>query len=397
MASFTFFVAKRLALPKSRLHSKGALRVQVVVVAASLMALITVMSVMSGFQASFIRAICQVQSYDLTISSDPAPLLAKNPALNSKINSITPFIDATALFSSTTSSAAVILRYIDINDAMRDEGFMSELKIFLGAFCSRGSVVIGSILADTLGLTVGDVVSANVLNENIDDELLSEEVFTVAGIFETGYYPLNETYAFTSLDESSRAPTTYGIKLQNPKLAPKAKQLLTEAFAPAVTVLTAADQNRAFFRALKTEKLVLTLVMTLILIVVSINIYNNTRRAVFMKQSDIAIMESFGVGVATIRLIFLVRALIAAFIGGLIGVALGVAVSCNMTRVFAFLASLPTPLSDMFFLYSTIKSVTMASDVLFFLAFCLASSVAGAFFATSAVSSKAIKEVLHND
>lgn len=425
MARFIPFVAKRLAFPLARAHSALSLKVQVVLIALCLMALITVMSVMSGFQASFIKSIYEVSSYHLTSSLNPATLTPLNSDLKNSIQCVTPFADCTALLSSDFSTSAAILRFVEKDSALRDKSFMTTLNIISGTFCSKGSVAVGSALAYSLGVNVGSTICASVLNEKLDAELLSERVFTVSAIFETGYYPINESYVYAILDESVDAPLSYGVKLKSPTLAPAVKRLILstfqKSFAPskrsatspksegenlqpptfappnAPTVLTATEQNTSFFGALKTEKLVLTFVMTLILLVTSLNIYNNTRRVVFIKQSDIATLESFGACAACIQAIFVLRSFIAAAIGVAFGVALGVVVSANMTKVFYALSTLQTSFSDMFYVYSTINTKTSALDVLFFSAFCLFASVLAAFFASSAVTSKSIKEVLHSD
>ena len=259
------------------------------------MTLTVVMSVMNGFQMSFIDSILEVSSYHLRAvdlpSHEEAALLAACEE-DKHISSCVPFYEAQALMTGTKGGAvAVNLRAAKEDLYYKDEGFKRELKMLSGAFdfSQPDSIVLGSSLARTLGVRVGSEVNLLVMSGGSDVELFSSDrIFTVTGIFTTGYGEINNSYAFVGSEAAEKyfgasSKKIWGIKLKNydddiRAIASLKKQVECQ-------LVSWRSFNRTFFGALRIEKNMLLLLVALIFVVVAINIYNGMRRLVFERRT----------------------------------------------------------------------------------------------------------------
>ena len=157
------------------------------------MTLTVVMSVMNGFQMSFIDSILEVSSYHLRATEIPEDkeeeLLAACKS-NKQIRSCVPFYESQVLMTGDKGGAvAVNVRAADEAIYSEDEGFRRELKMLSGSFdfSDPDSIIIGSSLARNLGVRTGSTVNLLVMSGGSDVELFSSDrVFTVRGIFTTG-------------------------------------------------------------------------------------------------------------------------------------------------------------------------------------------------------------------
>ena len=309
------------------------------------MTLTVVMSVMNGFQMSFIDAILEVSSYHVRavdLPPEQEKSLIDFCENDKRVTACVPFYEAQALMTGEKGGAlAVNIRAAGNEIYEKDEGFRHELKMLTGTFdlSEPDSIILGSTLARNLGVRPGSTVNLLVMSGGSDVDLFSQDrLFTVTGVFTTGYAEINSSCAFVGLDAAekyfgSTAKKIWGIKLRHYN-----DDLRIIKNKPYLT--TWRNYNRTFFGALRIEKNILMLLVALIFVVVAINIYNGMRRLVFERRSEIAVLSALGARKSEIKAIFIMRGFITGAVGALTGVALGILISLNTDVVFTAAAKL---------------------------------------------------------
>ena len=309
------------------------------------MTLTVVMSVMNGFQMSFIDAILEVSSYHVRavdLPPEQEKSLIEFCENDKRVTACVPFYEAQALMTGEKGGAlAVNIRAAGNEIYEKDEGFRRELKMLNGTFnlSEPDSIILGSTLARNLGVRPGSTVNLLVMSGGSDVDLFSQDrLFTVTGVFTTGYAEINSSCAFVGMDAAekyfgSTAKKIWGIKLRHYN-----DDLQIIKNKPYLT--TWRNYNRTFFGALRIEKNILMLLVALIFVVVAINIYNGMRRLVFERRSEIAVLSALGARKSEIKAIFIMRGFLTGAVGALTGVALGILISLNTDVVFTAAAKL---------------------------------------------------------
>lgn len=395
-------------------------------IAVGVMTLIVVMSIMNGFQLSFIDSIQEISSYHLRIYNlpkDEKSHLFEFCKKNKNIKSCTDFLEAQSILTSEKGfESAAILRAINPKVYEDDEGFYKELRILQGDFnlSKSGNIVLGSRLASELGVRIGQNVNLLVLSGSSDVELFSQDrIFTVTGIFSCGYAEINSSFAFISLEDGFKyfgkeSEEIFGIKIKNVNHDIFVANILEKEFSNA-KIESWRTYNKSFFGTLKIEKNMLLLLVTLIFVVVAINIYNGMRRLVFERKSEIAIFAALGAPSSEIKMIFIVKGIFTGLIGSVIGVVLGVLISMNSDIVFMAASKIMYAFQYLFtaifnhenllyisenssyILYSTIPARIKFGEVFFIALFGFISPLIACWAASKNVLKLTIAEVLHNE
>ncbi len=311
--------------------------------AAGVLTLITVISVMNGLQMGYISSILEIGSYHVRIDADDVPAEFEDAVRHERgVKSCVRFADIQVLSQGSLSRMSPInVRCVDPDAAASDSGFIQHLKITGGAFNLKGadSVIMGSELARYLRLKVGDSFVVMALSGETFNSLKPKNIdFKVTGIFKTGYYEYDRNLAIMSLEsvpmlQSGPADLKLGIKINN-LYRDKAivNRLSTITGAQAVSW---REYNKAFFSALRMEKYAMMFLICLIFVVIGVNIYNFMRRSVSEKIEDIAVLYSLGVREQDMRRIFITEGAFVGLLGGTLGVALGLLISINLNAIFA--------------------------------------------------------------
>ena len=313
------------------------------------MTLITVMSVMNGFQMNFIDAIMEVSSYHIRAEHVPAEKSAEFKALcaaNKNVVSITPFYEAQTLMTDETGREnAAVIRAVGSDVYTTDKGFNKEISMVSGSFdlSEPEYIVLGYTLAHQLRVGIGQTVNLLVLSGGSDVTLLSgDRNFIVTGLFKTGYSDINSAYCFINLQAGEKyfgksAEKIYGIKLKNSQDAARTIAALEKACSQneiSASLQSWREYNKSFFGALRIEKNMLLLLVAIIFVVVGINIYNGMRRLVFERRSEIAILSAIGAENKDIKTIFIMRGFTTGAVGAFFGVILGLLISVNTNFMF---------------------------------------------------------------
>lgn len=395
-------------------------------IAFGVMTLIVVMSIMNGFQMSFITAIQEISSYHVRVKEldgNEEKSFQQFCENHKNIISVTDFYEAQTLMSGKRGKEnAAIIRAINPDAYEYDSGFRNELVITKGSFnlSDTGSIVLGSSLARHLGVTVGNEVNLLVLSGGNDVDLFSgERKFKVTGIFSSGYSEINSSFCFVNIEDAATyfgksAEKIYGLKLKNTADDVRAISAIKKAF-PQTEVQSWREYNKAFFGALRIEKNMLLLLVALIFVVVAINIYNGMRRLVFERRSEIAIFSALGATEREIKAIFVMRGFFTGVIGALTGLILGLLISVNTEFVFSMAAKIMFWLqyavtavfnrqnlefvqeNSTYITYAAIPAQIFFREVYMISIFGVISPVFACWAASKNVLKMTVAEVLHNE
>jgi len=309
--------------------------------------LIIVMSVMNGFRSELINKIVgfnshiTVKSYDSSI--DQKKLNSKNLSLISK--NIVLSNSGEAIILKNNTSKGVVLRGYENNDFSKLEIIKNDKfkgnKLLLKDFIS-----IGNELSFALDLQVGDEITLMSPSgvETIVGNLLKQKNFIVTSIFNSGLAEFDNNIAFINLntleeffgfDINDRALEIY---LKNPNKIESQKMIVQKIFDKEF-VYSWADMNNSLFSALKVERNVMFIILSLIIVVAAFNIISGLTILVKNKTKDIAILKSIGVlNKSIVKIFFLVGVLIGTSATAF-GILLGVTFSIYIENFREFLSS----------------------------------------------------------
>lgn len=345
------FVSNRFASVDRKGRSAVTSFLATLGICIGVMTLIVVISVMNGFQMSFIDSILEISSYHGRVTDLPEEMendFVKFCTDNKNIESVSVFYEAQSLMTGKKNETnSVIVRGVSENILNEDKGFKRELQIVQGDFdlSSKNSIVLGYYLANSLGVSVGDTVNLLIMSGGSDVELFSDDrIFVVTGIFSCGYQEINNGYAFVNLDAAQeyfgkKSKRNWGLKFEKYDADVKIISQIKKNF-PQSSVDSWRNYNKSFFGALKIEKNMLFLLVALIFVVVAINIYNGMRRIVFERKSEIAILSALGAKKWEIKLVFILKGMFMGFIGAVCGMNLGIIIADNSDVVFTIISKI---------------------------------------------------------
>ncbi|MGA2545030.1 MAG: ABC transporter permease [Rectinemataceae bacterium] len=330
-------------------------------IAIGVAALVVVLGVMNGFQLGFIDSILEVSSFHVRVEDEGKPGAAQGPneglvsriAAEPGVLSVLPFSETRCLLSTRDGRAfPLTLRAMPDDAARRDPGMMKTLGIEKpGSWNSGGGMILGAELARYMDLVPGSEVDLLVVSAGGEEGAEAKTVkVRIDGLFRSGYYAFD--FGMAVLPYSAKAAASifpadgtrlfvYGIKLRNRYSdGALAERLRVDLGLGSDRVESWRDYNRAFFGALRTEKIVMMLLIGLIFLVVGVNIFHSMRRAVAEKTEDIAVLKAMGASPEELKQVFIIDGLVIGAGGALLGLALGLLVAVNINEVFAIVEAL---------------------------------------------------------
>jgi lipoprotein-releasing system permease protein len=205
----------------------------------------------------------------------------------------------------------------------------------VGAGTAIPPIVIGKDLAETLGASVGDsVLVTSPQGEMTPLGLVPRyQRFSVLGIFRSGFYQYDSSYAFLRLTDAQRLfsepdlISVISFKVDDLYQAKAIGAAIEAAAGKGFQTTNWMEQNRELFRALKLEQVVTFIILALIVCVAALNILIALTMMVMEKTRDIAVMMSFGVRADQIRKIFLLQGVLISLLGTAIGLVVGYGLS----------------------------------------------------------------------
>ena len=320
-------------------------------IAVGVLALIVIIAVMNGFQLGFIESILEISSYHLRLESVPQDKISQVQEMLLSVpgvRAVVPFREFQALARGRGSGQqAVLVRGLPENAIVIDSAMESRLDFEEGIFdiSDHGSVLLGAELAGRLGLNIGDYVTLFSISGilSAEDEGGSLEDFKIHGIFRTGYYEYDNSWAFINIERNSffmdESDIKIGVKINNrfhdrQTLEQVKKKLQPLSWFQEISFSSWRDYNRSFFGALRTEKLFMFILVGLIFIVVGLNIFQSQRRSVLQRREEIGLLRAVGGSEVAVRFVFVCDGAIIGFTGAGAGLVFGLVIALNINEFF---------------------------------------------------------------
>lgn len=360
---FEAYIARRYLRGKRKNRFVSLITIiSVAGVCVGVMALIVVMSVMTGFDQELIDTFVGHQAHLQVLSkhwdepmANPDDAIRELKNLCPEIVACSPFIQFGAVFMRAGSDVyeGGMVTGVDIE---RETG-VTQLADHLtnkdgrtrgyGNLPGKDEIVLGFILAENIGAQVGDEVIVLTL-KNVPSPLgmkyAREKWLTVSGIAQARMFEFDSRMAYVDLETAGRITRLRdGVDGVHVKLADLwdaelvAQRIHNEL---GYRTITWKDSNRAFFDALVQEKVVMYIILMFIVLVATFNITSTLIMIVMEKRRDIGILRTIGVSSGRIMLLFMLEGLYIGLAGTLAGLIGGTLLAYNLNPVAEFLASL---------------------------------------------------------
>jgi lipoprotein-releasing system permease protein len=347
MSRFEWMVALRYLRAKRKQTVISIITaISILGVAAGVMALIIALAVNNGFQNTF-QSDLLTATGEVTIESrDPDVGIGNWAELAPKLERIPGVVGATpglygqVALKGPLVSAGAVLKGVPLGSGAPVPPLLRHLKSgSLAPFNTHGhkyEIVLGAQLAENLGLMADSNVS--VIGSQLTPMGIAPSLFRfhVAGIFDAGLYDINSLWAFTTIRDAQNVlglndvVNAIELRLSNAFAAQKVAREAEKIAGPALMAQTWMNQNRALLNALKLEKRISVITVSLIELVAALNILVVLVMLTMEKHRDIAILMSMGARRAQIERIFVLQGLI---IGG-VGCALGLIAGYSVSALF---------------------------------------------------------------
>lgn len=355
-------------------------------------ALIIVLAVMNGFETDLRNKILGINSH-VVLMEYGGPLRDYEKVMREagKVKGVvatTPFIYSQAMLKKGESATGVILRGLAYESAFNviNLGKMREGSIaFLlernrqslklnAASASMPGIVIGKELAKNMGVFIFDTVHI-LTPQGISTPMgMTPRIkkFLVVGIFDSGFYEYDSTLAFLPLKDCQEflnmgtTVTGLEIKVDDIYRADSIARILEKQLGFPYWARHWIEMNKNLFSALRLEKRVMFIILSLIVLVAIFNVITTLIMVVMEKSRDIAILKSMGATSGSIMKIFIYQGLTIGIIGTTLGCAIGLAIASHLEKISLFIENLfgfkILPV-DVYYL-SSLPSIVNYGDVL---------------------------------
>ena len=304
--------------------------------------LIIVMSVMNGFRTELIDKIvgfnahAVVKPYDKPLASLSDKDFAKDVLSN----------DGEAVIFHKNGTKGVLLKgYLEKD--FKDLEISNNDSFFGSKNLNENTISIGRDLSNILGLDIGDEVSITSPSgvQTLVGSLPKQKLFLITSIFESGLSEYDENIAYINLNtledffDKNKNDRFTEYYFKDPKNIENHKEKLMKLYSDAF-VYTWADMNSSLFSALKVERNVMFIILTLIIIVAAFNIISGLTILVKNKTKEIAILRTLGVSKKSIAKIFFVIGFTIGFLATVSGIIIGVLFSYYIEEIRILITSL---------------------------------------------------------
>lgn len=314
-------------------------------VATGVMALIVALAINTGFRGTLQRNLLGATAHVSILEKEPSNGIAGWRDLAARLGamphvaSASPALYGQVFVSGPLLSSIAFLKGIDMDSASATEDLRRNLKQgSIAAVRTTGPIpglIIGARLAESTGLVPNQVV--NVISPQGEMTPFGPRPsyfrFRVVGIFESGFYELDNAWAFTTLKSAQHVMAlndvvnSIELKLDDIYQAPAVAQAAVPLIGPKLVATPWTDQNRQLLGALRMEKVVTVVTIGLIQLVAALNILITLVMMVMEKQRDIAILMSMGARHSQIRKIFVAQGLLIGVVGTALGLVAGYTLS----------------------------------------------------------------------
>ena len=343
---FEFFVALRY-LKAKRKHAVISVitAISILGVAAGVMALIVALAVTSGFRATLQESLLGATAHVMVLDkqgdgiADWRGLIQKLSGLP-HVTGAAPSLYEPVMFRGGQSPGGFLKGILlDSFQARQLADHLVEGSIDgLAADTRPFRIVLGSKLARTIGASLNGNVAVIHLENTPIGPRPSYIQFRIVGIFQTGFFDLDNTYAFTSLKTSQQALSVSDVvnsvelRLDDVYKAPEIAATVDKIVGPRLSAAHWLELNSQLLRALRLDRIVSAITIGLITLVAGLNILITLIMMTMEKYRDIAILMSMGAKREQIRRIFIAQGVLIGIVGTVLGLIAGYGISILADR-----------------------------------------------------------------
>ncbi len=342
VTKFELFVALRyLRAGRKQVVISVVTFISILGVTAGVMALNIALALNAGFIAEFQDRILGATPHVNLLRAAPGPIspyqsLAEQISQQPEVVRVIPTIYGQALLVSDVREQPAVLKGLDLPETARLSDFFPQiiegsLEQF-NQFNSLPTVVLGTDLAESLGVVTGDNIRAIGLKGELSPlgRMPRIETFRVIAIFESGFWETDSSWVLFSIQAAqqffrfpSGAASVLEVWIQDMDAAPSVAMKLRDVAGSGYATSTWMELFRPLFSALEHEKKIMFIAIGLIILVASLNIVGTLTLMVMQKNRDIAIITAMGGTARTIMAVFMLQGLMIGLVGTMLGDLLG--------------------------------------------------------------------------
>lgn len=323
-------------------------------IALAIWAMIVIMSIMNGFRDEMISLTIGSEGHMYVASSSPQPTPESISQLEKRLLTVKGVDEAfqftqdyTGVQANGQFGLAQVIGIAPDNlrnyDLIADGVLLGSLEFFGQGRGNENQIAIGSVLASSLGLTLGDriLIFSPRTRQTISGPVPVRKAYTVGAIFEVGLYPTDSTYIYMSFDQTTQlfgggqVTGEIQLRLENPDDIEKLKKPVSEAAKEPIFLQTWKDRprNATTAQALRTEQIAMRLIFMIVVIIAAFPVLASMIMLVKNKSKDIAILRTIGATQGSILRIFFMAGAMVGILGTLIGLIIGILFCLNIGAI----------------------------------------------------------------
>lgn len=343
MTGFELFIARRYLRARRKEAVISVITViSILGVAAGVMALVIALGVNNGFRDTLQRNLLGAMAHINVMPKQPGDGIENWRQMTERISRLphvtaaSPALYSEVFISGGVQSTGALLKGIDVDAELRVSSALSHLKAgSLNALRDPNAKPPGIIIGSGMASDTGMVLNQQIHVTSPQGELTplgprpSTSRFRVVGIFETGFFEVDDKWAFTSIAALQRILSIgdqvnqIEINVDDLNRAPEIARDIEKAVGPTFTTTTWMERNKQLLSALNMERVVTIITIGLIELVAALNIFITLVMMVMEKYRDIAVLMSMGARRSQVRWIFMLQGVLIGIVGSAIGLVIG--------------------------------------------------------------------------
>ena len=350
--------------------------------------LIIVMSIMNGFKTDLTNKILGLNPHIVVQPNNF--IIDDNYITKIKENFKEAYISKTysgeGIIIINDKAKGIIFKGVNTEEKKIKEFFENNIVSGNVNNFKKNNIFIGTELAFNLDLREGDKINlmSSAFVATPLGSLPKQETFKIAGIFNTGFVEFDQNIIFLGIEDAlsifdkENKDQNLEIYLNNPLDANIYKKRI-EKINQNYFIYTWADLNKSFFSALKVERNVMFIILTLIIIVAAFNIISGLTILIKNKTKEIAILKTLGLSNTSIKKSFFLTGFTIGFFASISGIILGILISLNIEKIRSFLSTvfnLEIFPSDIYFLEKLPSEINLFSIFMIFILSLIVSAIA---------------------
>jgi len=374
------------------------------------MVLITVLSVMNGFDEEIHKRFFGMAP-EITVSGQDGKIsnwqgLADRLKKFPGVKAVAPYVGGQGLLTHEGQVLPIVLTGILPEQEQQVNHLQDKLLVGNMADLNHFGIILGRGLADSLGVMLGDKVTIMIPQATVTPAGMVPRFkrFTVKGVFSAGSgFNFDTRLAFINLEDAQKLMqmgdqvTGLKMKIANVYQAPMMSEQLEAKLGDNYQVGNWTRDFGAFFQAVKMEKTMMFLILLLIIAVAAFNLVSSLVMVVNDKQAEIAILRTIGATPSMVLRIFIVQGMMVGLVGTFLGLLGGVLLASNATAIVNFFQSVfdVQLLSSNIYFVDYLPSKILFSDLWQVCAMAMLMSFAATIYPSWRASKTVIAEALH--